>query len=282
MSVDAYAWSELWSLDEPIIPVRCRLFPLEPIGVGTLYVESLTGYVARLARHHCMTTEHLILAEIVPLMIQKGYNSEPGNINRLFRIRRSLAAENENRGDIAITLIQALEILTLRTDISQLTLLRWASSTLEWSVLRSHQAWCPICYEEWYADNRMVYNPLFWSIYTVEFCFHHKHQPLIDRCPYCYKQFPLLTRRSIPGYCSICQKWLGSFQPDQESNNQINSEDHQRDWLSLFVCPDEEKLKWQCFWLDDVEQVFANTPSAFLPPKQRTQPRTGTIHLYST
>ena len=271
MSVDAYDNGELWSLDLPIIPVRCRLFPLEPIGVGTLYVESLSGYVARLAQHHFMTTEHLILAEIVPLMIQKGYNAETGNINRLFRIRASLAAENENRGDIATTLIQALEILTLRTDISQLTLLRWASAILESSVLRPHQAWCPVCYEEWYADNRIVYNPLFWSIDTTEFCLHHKHQALIDRCPYCYKQFPSLTRRSNPGYCSLCQKWLGNFWQAEKLNKQVDSEEEEWEWLSLFICPDDEKLKWQYFWLDDVEQLFANTPSVFLPPKRRTQ-----------
>lgn len=268
MSVDAYANSELWNLDKPIIPVRCRLFPLEPIGVGTLYVESLTGYVARLAQHHSMTTEHLILAEIVPLMIQKGYSAEPGNINRLFGVRASLASENENRGDIATTLIQALEILTLRTDISQLTLLRWVSSILESSVLRLHQTWCPACYEEWYADNRAIYNPLIWLVNIVEFCLHHKHQPLIDRCPYCHKQFPSLTKRSRPGYCSICQRWLGCFWEAEESNEQVDSEDK---WQSLFAhFVKDEKLQWQCFWLDDVEQLIANSPTAFLPPKQRT------------
>lgn len=221
MSVNTYVDDELWNLDKPIIPVRCRLFPLEPIGVSTLYVESLTGYLARLADYHSMTTEHLIRAEIIPLMIQKGYSSEPSNINRLFYLRASLAANNENRGDIATTLIQSLEILTLRTDISQLTLLKWASSFLEFSVLRFHQAWCPICYQEWYVNDLVVYNPLFWLLDSVEFCLHHKYQPLIDRCPSCHKQFPSLTRRSCPGYCSICQKWLGVGGQTEKSNEKL-------------------------------------------------------------
>src|ERR1700732_653474 len=33
----------------PILPQRSRLYAVEPIGIGTPFVESLSGYVARLA-----------------------------------------------------------------------------------------------------------------------------------------------------------------------------------------------------------------------------------------
>ena len=44
-----------WSLSSPPIPPRSRLYALEPIGVGTALVESLSGYVARLAEAHSVS-----------------------------------------------------------------------------------------------------------------------------------------------------------------------------------------------------------------------------------
>nr|WP_236116925.1 TniQ family protein [Hassalia byssoidea] len=54
-------------LQKSPIPPRSRLYNLEPIGIGTPYVESLTGYVIRLAEQHCITTRQLLLNEIAPL-----------------------------------------------------------------------------------------------------------------------------------------------------------------------------------------------------------------------
>lgn len=39
---------ESWSLSSPPVPPRSQLYSLQPVGVGTGMVESLTGYVARL------------------------------------------------------------------------------------------------------------------------------------------------------------------------------------------------------------------------------------------
>ena len=41
-------------------PPRSRLYSLEPIGVGTAMVESLTGYVARLAEAHSVSAGDLV------------------------------------------------------------------------------------------------------------------------------------------------------------------------------------------------------------------------------
>ena len=109
MLVNHYTNDELWNLGKPVIPQRSRLFPLEPIGIGTIYVESLSGYVARLAEHHSTTTEQLILSQVLPLMGQKMSQTSPIDIiNNFFGIHHSLAAANEIRGIFATTLIQAL------------------------------------------------------------------------------------------------------------------------------------------------------------------------------
>lgn len=57
---------EEWDVTIPPLPPRSRLYPLEPIGVGTPHVESLTGYIARLAETHCVTPKDLIMREIIP------------------------------------------------------------------------------------------------------------------------------------------------------------------------------------------------------------------------
>lgn len=59
---------ELWDLEKPTIPPHSRLFSLEPIGLGTHYVESLTSYVVRLAETHCITTSKLVENEIIPIL----------------------------------------------------------------------------------------------------------------------------------------------------------------------------------------------------------------------
>ena len=57
--------SECWELMVPApIPKRSRLYSLEPMNVGTAEVESLTGYVARIAEAHCVTVSDLVGAEL--------------------------------------------------------------------------------------------------------------------------------------------------------------------------------------------------------------------------
>jgi TniQ len=51
---------EAWSLAIPTVPPRSQLYSLEPIGVGTSLVESLTGYIARLAEAHSVSVGDLV------------------------------------------------------------------------------------------------------------------------------------------------------------------------------------------------------------------------------
>lgn len=52
--------SEVWSLDTPNIPQRSILFNLEPLGLGTANVESLTSYIMRLSNEHCLYPSDLM------------------------------------------------------------------------------------------------------------------------------------------------------------------------------------------------------------------------------
>ncbi len=59
-----------WDMTYPSIPARSRLFQLEPIGIGTPYVESLTSYIVRLAKAHCLLPRTLITKMIAPQLEQ--------------------------------------------------------------------------------------------------------------------------------------------------------------------------------------------------------------------
>lgn len=265
MVIDTYLAEQFWKLEKPKVPARSRLYHLEPVGLETIWVESLTSYIARLAEHHQVTTEKLVLTEIAPRMIQKGYKAGSRSINRLFRVYESLAECNETRGLIATTLIQALEELTLRSDLSHLSVLKEASQLFKFSQLYRRQSWCPVCYQEWLMAGRVIYNPLIWLIRDNQTCLHHKQQALVDECPYCRKQFPPLTKHSRPGYCSRCRKWLG-YSPQSEALDSQDSPDREFLWESLIV--KRSDLVWQFMWLDNVGDLVANTPASFLPPKR--------------
>src|SRR5688572_20379032 len=46
---------EEWDMSTQLISPRSKLYRLEPIGVGTPYVESLSSYFRRLADAHCVS-----------------------------------------------------------------------------------------------------------------------------------------------------------------------------------------------------------------------------------
>src|SRR5215472_11569950 len=58
---------ESWSSVSPTVPQATRLYSLPPIGIGTPMVESLTGYLVRLAEAHCVSAGVLYRKEIQPV-----------------------------------------------------------------------------------------------------------------------------------------------------------------------------------------------------------------------
>ncbi|MBD1836306.1 helix-turn-helix domain-containing protein [Cyanobacteria bacterium FACHB-472] len=206
MLIQPYATEELWSIEKPELPKRSRLYHLPPVGIGSPFVESLTSYIARLAESHSVLPSVLISKEITPYLkkvFAKRLSSR--RLRALFDRARAL----NGTGDIAMDFVQALETLTLRSDLCFLTLQSCASILAQRGLFRPYKAWCPTCYQEWLTSGQIAYDPLLWIIEVVKVCSHH-HCPLCFHCPHCHKQLPILEWRSRLGYCSICSKWLGS------------------------------------------------------------------------
>ncbi|HEY9693625.1 MAG TPA: TniQ family protein [Oculatellaceae cyanobacterium] len=229
---------ESWDLRKVAIPSRSRLYQLEPVGIGTPLVESLTGYTSRLAEAHCVVPKVLISRELVSL-IPKNYRT-----TNIFEMR-SLTGALNGIGTMAFDLVKTLELMTLRSDLCFLTLLTWADVFPQRKLLRSRRAWCPYCYEEWYSSkDKVIYEPLIWFFEAVTVC--HRHiQFLCQQCPYCKRNLSPLASYSRPGYCPYCLEWLGISANYPSSHK---------------APPREEEIMWQAWVINTIGELLAVSP----------------------
>lgn len=244
MLVDELTTYESWNLEKPIIPSHSCLYHLEPIGIGTPYVESLTGYIARLAESHGVVTGMLVLSKVAPL-IKKGYVFEQNKDGGLDKIFANQTQSLNGTGTWTVSLIQILESLTLQHNLCFLTMLTWSEVIPQRGMLRPIRAWCSACYNHWHITEQVVYEPLLWSLNSVTLCSHH-HQLLSTQCPHCHQTNKTLAWRSRPGYCSKCDGWLG---------------------ISTLT---EHELKWQTWVIKNIQDILAAAPRlVFPPPKEK-------------
>ena len=181
----------------PPLPARSRLIALPPCGVGTVRTESLTGYVTRLAKAHQVSTGSLLKWEIHKHL----HKDDPGS--RIILSPIYLRSMN-GLDAVAATWTRALRELTCRSDLQCLTMFTWADVLSSRGLLRRNRAWCPSCYEE----DAEPYEHLLWCLEPVQVCPHH-YLPLETRCPHCRLGLPIISWRSVPGFCSSCLGWLG-------------------------------------------------------------------------
>lgn len=231
-----------WNVQKAPIPPRSHLYHLEPIGVGTPYVESLTGYVQRLAQEHCVTPRKLILALVAPLIdtVTKLSDSPIESISKVLGTDRDRTAMN-GTGLMATNLVRAMCALTQRSDLHFLTLQPWAQVFSRRRLLRHERAWCPLCYQEWRDKEKTIYEPLVWYIDAVKICSIH-HQRLLCECPQCHQQQLVLSGDSRPGYCNKCGQWLGSQRHKTIFNQEV-------------------ELTWQLYVVNNLGELLAAAPS---------------------
>jgi hypothetical protein len=209
---------EPWELNSPVLPPTTRLYSLSPIGVGTPMVESLTGYIARLAEAHCVSTGLLYWKEIKAL-------AGKGNIFS-FRVTGDGGYSTHTingHGSPAADFVRVVEVLTGRRDLRYLTLLTWAQVLPGHSLLRRWRAWCERCFQAWLQAKQPIYEPLLWTMQAVNICPYH-HCKLRDACPYCARRIGPLDWRSRPGYCSQCERALVGAEQASSSHGLAGAE----------------------------------------------------------
>jgi hypothetical protein len=236
---------ESWDLSGPSIPARSSLYHLEPIGIGTGSVESLTSYVSRLAAAHCMSPAVLMARKLIPVIGKKYWlraKKSPSTRSSILGNSFSLPAKVVNgRGIIAQDWVSALQGLTLCDNLSLLTMLPWAEVLPQRNLLRTTKAWCADCYTEWRANNQIVYEPLIWTFLSLQVCVKHR-RPLRSQCPHCGNKLPWLSRCGQPGYCSKCDEWLGAELHEPSINIEGSS----------------AELQWQTWVTTNLEQLISS------------------------
>lgn len=114
---------ESWALTGTPVPPRSQLYSLEPIGVGTGMVESLTGYVARLAEAHSVSVGNLVGRVLSDLANPKGGIVTPAA--RVVRIGghgfRACSYAINGVTDRVAKWVDALEAATTRRDLRYLS-----------------------------------------------------------------------------------------------------------------------------------------------------------------
>lgn len=222
------------------LPERSRYTHLEPIGIDTPTVESLTSYVCRLAAAHNISVGTLYEFEIVP-SLNKSYLVSPPHLGPASTLLGSFRNQIKNIngiGQVALEWAELLGRMTLQKDLKYLTFLPWSEVLTYKKLLRRSQAWCPACYGEMQHTSSGVYQPLIWSIELIRICTRH-HIRLVDRCISCNQQFSFLTRRLKLGFCPRCENWLGRVTKNSNEN--------------LFT-PTE--IQWQEFIIDNMGDLL--------------------------
>jgi DNA-binding XRE family transcriptional regulator len=231
---------ESWNLVPPDIPSRSRLYHLEPIGIGSPYVESLTGYISRLADAHTVYPSTLLSRELAKTPRQPAYKS---GLDRSSALNGLI--------NMAANWVSALESLTLCNDLRFLTMLTWAEVLPAVGLTRKWKAWCPACFEERRMTGQPLYDPLLWTLQVVKVCPYHR-QYLQLECPHCQQDvIPTLAWRSRPGHCPKCEQWLGA---------PINP--------ALDDVTPESEFEQQLWVAETIGDLLAAAPSLPSPPKK--------------
>ena len=253
MALEEY---ETWDTDTSLLPPLTRLYHLPPIGVGTPMVESLTGYIVRLAEEHCVSAGVLYWKEIRTLAAK-------GNIFT-FRVTNNGGYSTHTingLGSPAADFVRALENLTGRRDLSCLTLLAWRWVLPGHSLLRRRRAWCESCMYAWREANQPIYEPLLWTLQAVTICPYH-HRILRQRCPHCEGQIGPLDSRSRRDRCSRCGQSLVPNRIDPASDSRMTS---------------REEAAWTLWVANALSELLAAAPQISCPPGRERLART--VHL---
>ena len=132
---------EVWAPTREAPPPRSRLYSLEPIGIGTPEVESLSSYLNRLAQAHCVTVTTLIAHELLPHVgtpaPARAHRAAPPSHGGLRGLGQPLARRIYGLGRTAATWVNGLEVVTGRCDLRFLTLLSLARGPARPACVRS-------------------------------------------------------------------------------------------------------------------------------------------------
>lgn len=188
-----------------------QLFRIEPFGLETDEVESLSSYLLRLAKVHGVT-----LGRLLTTLKTDYQNANPGWIDysETHANPQTLATLVRPTDSVA-DLLRIIESVTGDIGLRATTFqaLRHACYRSV-GLFHGYLRWCPECFTEDVRAGGQAYYRLIWSFKDVEFC--HKHgAPIISRCPKCYRRQNSVNRRKAIHRCFKCSTELTCRHTDE-------------------------------------------------------------------
>ena len=209
----------------PALPPRSILYSIEPIGIGTPYVESLASYINRLAVEHSISVADLFIRIIS--IYGSIFSEKTNTFKNLWKILSTI--NNASKSSI---IVEIMSELTIRSELKYLTLATIEDLNIN-GALSKIKRYCPKCYEEQKASNNIVYDPLIWSIRAIKICPIHRLY-LLDDCPNkdCVSNFTVLNTYSalatahvvINGWVRNLVIWLMIQRLNLKMDNKTNSD----------------------------------------------------------
>lgn len=160
--------------------MRSAFFDLEPLGIGSLEVESFSSFFYRLARIHTTSPYSLSVA------IGEWWSKRIGNPVSLSRGQLYDSVQLCGYTSAVATYVRAVSEAIGRSDVSRTTLLALhdvACGKCQ-RVLHQGRFWCPACMEEAMRLGTIYYDRLLWNLLAIERCPIHKVR-LESTCPSC-------------------------------------------------------------------------------------------------
>lgn len=180
---------------------RSKLYAIPSLGRGTIYAESLTSYIKRLADAHSVSVTLLLHNIVIP--------DNDNHIKHMHPYWRTAMHSVNGASSMAEQFVSMFEVEVLRK-LAGMTLL-----PLEAIVGRSGRGTlhknmhiCPLCIKEM-AHQHNVFIPLIWWLEVISNCPIHKTK-LIDACVFCNTKLSAVPNYTPLGYCPKCGAFLGS------------------------------------------------------------------------
>ena len=182
------------------MPRRSILYCLEPIGLGTATVESLTSYMVRLSFEQSIAVKDLVTSHLM-VGFSRDYFHSPRGTRSSSWARASRAINGV--GVWARDAVSSLQSLVQRPDLHFLTMLPCADVIPPRGLLKDSREWCSACYREWHDNGSPIHDPLLWFLRPVRMCARHRKE-LEKTCPRCRRSIQPLSSQMVPGFCPHC------------------------------------------------------------------------------
>lgn len=205
---------------------------LEPQGIGTGQVESLSSYVQRLARWHGTNVGQLLHRWIA--------HTAAGEVALQGRWRRRTGSVrlsvNMNGFRHAEAWLKVLNGARPACELKALTTRPWDDIFTSRGFFSTHLKFCPCCLSE----DPDPYYRLSWSLQPVVVCSVHRRR-LTELCPRCKRVVPAIHERSVIGRCPQC---AGIMITGDTATTEAPTSDHlwMAEQVTHLICTDAHVL----------------------------------------